>query len=115
VWFHFYVAAPISNPSEKPSFDNAVVHFTTNGSSIRNVSIYDGQIKIREFAGLSVTGDFSKDIRPANTWAVNPYIPLRSHTVGILLAVQFAVGIDSPIPSTQISFTKAGVAFRQKA
>lgn len=109
-WFHVAVSTPVIVEDVRPTLEKVFVFYKTDGASIRNVHLWDGPGKIRSFDNLMLRGDRSRNLSPANTFALAPPVTVR-FSLGISVGVQFAIGFDSPITS-EILFASAGADFR---
>ncbi len=109
-WFQISFPTPVIIDDVRPKLEKVFVFYQTNGADIRNVHVYDGPRRIKTFDGLSLEGDRSGGIVPANTWEISPPVEL-GFGLGISVGVQFHIGFDSPVP-TEILFATAGADFR---
>lgn len=113
-WFHISIPTPTMLGDRHVSVEKIYVLHQIQGARIRNVHVYDGARKVHALDNLqsNTHGDYGAAILPANTWPLNPSLPI-SFGLGISLGVQYSTNIDSAGgPPMEILFTAAGADFR---
>lgn len=112
-WFHVSVPVPVFTGGDRSAIERVFVLYKTNGAQIHAIHVFDGPNKIKEFGGLNLSGDHSRNAQPTYTaWEVTPGIEL-AWGLGISVAVTYSVGFDSPV-STEITFSTAGADSRTR-
>src|SRR5699024_1832382 len=105
-WFHVAVPTPVITDNIRITLEKIFIFYKTKHAVIKSVHVYDGAVKFKAFDNLSLSGDRSNGIVPANTWAITPNVAMK-FGLGFSVGVQFSVGIDSPI-KPEMLFTTAG-------
>jgi hypothetical protein len=111
-WFHFSIPTPVILNEQRYPLQKIFVFYSAQRSSIRNVHVYDGSVRIWNRDNLNLQGDHSRAIDSSNSWQIDPPITLR-YGLGISVGVQFNSFIDEPNPNIhfEIFFSTAGADF----
>ena len=101
-WFHFAIPTPVILNDVRLSLVKIFLLYNTNqkSSTITNVHVWDGGVRLRAFDNLMLRGDHRFGIDKDNSWEITPHIPV---TFGIEIAarVQFMDLIDGPEPGAK--------------
>jgi hypothetical protein len=106
-WFHFPVPTPVIVDGDRAQLVKCFVLFETgSGAKITDVEVYDGEKKIADFGGLSLTGKHTTSVDAQNSWVISPGKDL-------IFGVSISVRVDFGNPQTgsvaAVRFASAGI------
>jgi hypothetical protein len=106
-WFHFAVPTPVLVNSDRGKLVKCFVLFETgSGAKITDVEVYDGEKKIADFSGLSLSGKHTTSVDSKNSWTISPAKDLV-FGVSICVRVDFGPAQTGSVPA--IRFASAGI------
>ncbi len=112
-WFHIPFTNPVILDDMRPQLIKVFVLYKTEGwAKITNIHVFDGPRRVKEFNGLTLSGNHSGGIDASNSWNVNPPITIASG-LGISVGVEFGPKDNVDIPWPEILFTTAGADFQK--
>jgi hypothetical protein len=83
-----------------------VLFETGSGAKITDVEVYDGEKKIADFSGLSLSGKHTTSVDSKNSWTISPAKDLV-FGVSICVRVDFGPAQTGSVPA--IRFASAGI------
>ncbi|KAH8645876.1 hypothetical protein BGZ60DRAFT_438428 [Tricladium varicosporioides] len=101
-WVHFVIPTPVIVDGTRLKAESAMIRFSTgSGAKITNFHVYDGETKIANYNGLSLSG---------NLQFVREAVP-DHHQVLWGTAISLCVQFSGNGPNDYIQFISAGIDF----
>jgi hypothetical protein len=111
-WFHMAIPTPVILDGARPKLVKVFVFYRLGSGRIKNVHIWDGPARVKEFNGLNLWGDHPGSIDASNSWTISPPLTIK-FGLGISIGIQFNTNIDTPDTVDKLEFltTTAGADF----
>ncbi|KAG4427663.1 hypothetical protein IFR05_016854 [Cadophora sp. M221] len=101
-WVHFVIPTPVIVDGTRLKAESAMIRFSTGSTAkITNFHVYDGEVKIAEYNGLSLGG---------NLQFVREAVP-NHHKVLWGTAISLGVQFQGTGPQDYVQFIAAGIDF----
>lgn len=110
-WFHIALPTPVILADSGTKLERVFLMFKTSSGEIRNVHVYDGSTKIKEFNDLLFEGDHLLTIDDRSRFELpEPHAVFTG--IGISFFFQASIGFDSAIPPPRLIVGSAGGDYR---
>ncbi|KAH7307933.1 hypothetical protein BKA65DRAFT_520315 [Rhexocercosporidium sp. MPI-PUGE-AT-0058] len=101
-WVHFVIPTPVIVDGTRLKAESAMIRFSTGSTAkITNFHVYDGEVKIAEYNGLSLAGSLQFVREP---------VP-NHHQVLWGTAISLGVQFQGTGPQDYVQFISAGIDF----
>lgn len=109
-WFHIALPTPVIVGDVRTKLEKVFLMFSTQSGNIRNVHVFDGSAKLKEFNGLDLKGEHRSAIDSQNFFILpNPSVVFG---IGITFLFVANIGFDSAIPEPRLIVAAAGGDYR---
>ncbi len=110
-WFHIALPTPVIVAGVRTKLERVFLMFKADSGDIRNVHVYDGSFKVKEFNDLHSTGEHRTALDGLNTFNLpTPHEVVFG--IGISFFFQGSIGFDSAIPPPRLILASAGGDYR---
>lgn len=105
-WLHIPLASPVIVDGDRTRLERVFILFKSEAGSIRDVHVFDGANRFREFGNLNCTGDHRNGLDAANTFNFP-----QAHSVSWGIGISFWFVCDPGATSAMLSVVSAGGDF----
>jgi hypothetical protein len=95
-WFHIPIPTPVVLDGVRPTLVGVFLFYNVEGR-IRNMHIWDGPFRVKQFDNLNLGGNHLNGIDKDNTWTLTPPITIR-FGLKLTIGVEYASLFDPPLP-----------------